>query len=275
VETTTGKELIRVTHEGTVRALAFSPDGRYLATGSGYNTARVVETTSGKEFLRVTHEEAVYDVAFSADGRYLATGSGDNTARVVETTSGKEIIRVMHEGCCCCRRRVQLRWACPVHLDSEGESRDAAPSSSPRRGPHRRDLCTSDEEPERPRSGRDTSVHPLSQDLRSPGIHDRGPLMPSDNSTGAWMAPWKRARRGPSITRRKKRQRAHAKRRQARSDRRFSAPGCAALETASAPSSGGVRGHCGYPPGFPAGAGPWALNPCRWLQFSAIRPRSV
>jgi WD40 repeat protein len=91
VDTTSGKEYLRVTHEEAVYDVAFSADGWYLATGSGYNTAPVVDTTSGKEYLRVTHEEAVYDVAFSADGRYLATGSGDNTARVVETTSGKRL----------------------------------------------------------------------------------------------------------------------------------------------------------------------------------------
>ena len=98
VETTTDKELIRVTHEATVGAVAFSPDGRYLATGSGDNTARVVETAAGKELIRVPHEAPVVAVAISPDGRYLATGSGDRTARVVETTTGEELIRVTHEG---------------------------------------------------------------------------------------------------------------------------------------------------------------------------------
>ena len=102
VETTTGKELIRVTYKNPVYALAFSPDGRYLAIGS-INDNRVVETTTGEELIRVTHEDsvnavAVTAVAFSPDGRYLAIGSGDNTAVVVETTTGEELFRVTHEG---------------------------------------------------------------------------------------------------------------------------------------------------------------------------------
>jgi WD40 repeat protein len=65
VETTTGKELLRVPHEEIVYAVAFSPDGRYLATGSEDGTARVVETTNGKELIRVTHDGTVRALAFS------------------------------------------------------------------------------------------------------------------------------------------------------------------------------------------------------------------
>ncbi|MGH8533542.1 MAG: NACHT and WD repeat domain-containing protein, partial [Gammaproteobacteria bacterium] len=90
--------IVRVTHEATVGAVAFSHDGRYLATGSNDNTARVVDVTTGKELIRVAHEATVGAVAFSPDGRYLATASEDNTARVVDVTTGKELSRVTHEG---------------------------------------------------------------------------------------------------------------------------------------------------------------------------------
>jgi uncharacterized delta-60 repeat protein len=92
------KEISRITLLDVVRAVAFSADGRYVATGSDDKTARVFEAASGKEVLRLTHEGQVYAVTFSADGRYLATAGEDKTARVFEAASGKEVLRLTHEG---------------------------------------------------------------------------------------------------------------------------------------------------------------------------------
>ncbi|MEQ8962294.1 MAG: hypothetical protein RLP02_30940 [Coleofasciculus sp. C2-GNP5-27] len=72
----------QVSHENVVNAVAFSPDGKYLATASYDNTARISEVNTGKEVARISHEDWVNAVAFSPDGEYLATASSDNTARV-------------------------------------------------------------------------------------------------------------------------------------------------------------------------------------------------
>ena len=70
-----GRERARITHDGPVRAVAFSPDGKFLATASWDKTARIVAVADGRERARITHDAAVAAVAFSPDGKSLATAS--------------------------------------------------------------------------------------------------------------------------------------------------------------------------------------------------------
>jgi hypothetical protein len=78
-------------HADDVRALAISPDGRWLATGSGDHTARLWDLTASdpatSSIVLRGHEYDVQAVAFSPDGRWLATGSGDATARLWDLTA--------------------------------------------------------------------------------------------------------------------------------------------------------------------------------------------
>jgi WD40 repeat protein len=88
----------RLDHGDTVWAVAFSPDGSRVATGSGDDSARVFDATTGAELSRLDHSGAVYEVVFSPDGTRVATGSFDDSARVFEATTGTELGRLNHGG---------------------------------------------------------------------------------------------------------------------------------------------------------------------------------
>jgi len=69
-------------HNSSVNAVAFSPDGRKVATASYDNTARLWDVETGKQIQRLEHDGSVYGVAFSPDGKKLATASSDSSARL-------------------------------------------------------------------------------------------------------------------------------------------------------------------------------------------------
>ena len=78
-------------HKGTVRALAFAPDGATLATGGEDGEVRLWEAASGRERRRLSgHSDMVTCLAFSPRGGMLATGSLDTTVKLWETKTGRE-----------------------------------------------------------------------------------------------------------------------------------------------------------------------------------------
>ncbi|MGW2048354.1 WD40 repeat domain-containing protein [Streptomyces sp. NPDC001858] len=69
-------------HPGAVVTVAFSSDGRTLATGSDDNTVRLWDLATGVTQVTLAgHTGAVFSLAFSPDGRTLTTGSTDRTVR--------------------------------------------------------------------------------------------------------------------------------------------------------------------------------------------------
>src|SRR5450759_327152 len=75
-------------HTDAVTSVAFSPDGKYVLTGSLDNTAKQWDDASGAVVRTFSgHTDSVESVAFSPDGNYVLTGSSDRTAKLWDATS--------------------------------------------------------------------------------------------------------------------------------------------------------------------------------------------
>jgi hypothetical protein len=86
-------------HPGIVRSLAFSPDGRILAsTGGGehgFEALRLWDPSTGERLHQVTGiTKGVYATTFSPDGTRVATGDDDERIRVYDVTAGQQISEI-------------------------------------------------------------------------------------------------------------------------------------------------------------------------------------
>jgi len=90
-----GKELwSAVASENEITALAFSPDGKTLASAAGFGESdiRLWEVATGKEIGRLeAHKSWVGSLVFWPDGRKLASSSADQTIRTWDVSSRKEL----------------------------------------------------------------------------------------------------------------------------------------------------------------------------------------
>ncbi len=79
-------------HADWVLQVAWSPDGRRLASASRDRTVRIWDVDNGSELAVLRgHDDPVYGVAWSPDGRWLASASRDRTVRIWDAGNGSEL----------------------------------------------------------------------------------------------------------------------------------------------------------------------------------------
>ncbi len=81
---------MRLRHPNSVQALAFSPDGKLLASGCYNGTVRLWEVSTGKRvFALGEHDDRIVAVCFTPDGKTLASVGYDGAVRLWRVADGK------------------------------------------------------------------------------------------------------------------------------------------------------------------------------------------
>jgi WD40 repeat protein len=92
-----GKHVMNLVHDDGVRRVAWSPDGRYLASTCVDNILHLWDTQSGQEVKRVPSNQGL-SLAFNPQGTVLACAGWDGRTRLWDFLKGRQLVMIYKSG---------------------------------------------------------------------------------------------------------------------------------------------------------------------------------
>ena len=86
---------VRFRHGGIIRALAYSSNGKLLASGGDDGTVRIWDTATGRAIHQFNHGSAVRSLVFSPNNEFVASSGGDASIHLWDVAKGKDNLEMM------------------------------------------------------------------------------------------------------------------------------------------------------------------------------------
>jgi WD40 repeat protein len=79
-------------HTDTVNTVAWSPDGKSIASGAADGTVRLWDVATGMQmYVYRGHQASVNSIVWSPDSQRIASGASDKTVQILDATSGNHV----------------------------------------------------------------------------------------------------------------------------------------------------------------------------------------
>lgn len=97
VDLDSGQTVLNVAHTSGVSALAWSPDGKYLATSDMENNMHIWDAVTAKELRRLPSNQTVH-LEFDPRGDFLVSSGWDGRTRLWDFRNGRLLARIYSSG---------------------------------------------------------------------------------------------------------------------------------------------------------------------------------